>query len=259
MEQTNVHESQLREIFCEITKSLFVDNDYKPFFRMCRLNIRKNPEFLHTAIRNNYSELLSKFIPVAGKELMQKKNQDGETVLLHAARLNRLPMVKVALERKESDQLLEDIDNKGRNIFHILALTTNSDEILNLIIDYLLKKSIDIFKKFDQMDDDNYTPLQLAVLNNNLPVIRRLLKYFDKNKSNHTGENLIHLAVRHGDLTILKYLLNEGQLIEQGNRTSLTMTPIELAQSLNHTDMVNYLKELYPQPEINEDENSDND
>lgn len=255
--QTDAHESPLAQKLHESMQSLFVDNDYKPLFRLCRKNIQNNPEFLHTAISNNYSDLVSKFIPVAGTELMQKKNQHGKTVLLHAAHLNRLQMVKAALERKESDKLLEDIDNKERNIFHILALNANSNEILDLIINHLLKKSIDISKKFDQMDEDNHTPLQLAVISNNLSATRHFLKYFDKNVLNHMDENVIHLAVRHGDLTMLKYLINEGQLIEQGNRTSLVMTPMELAQSSNHIDMVNYLKELYPQPEINEDENSD--
>ena len=88
------------------------------------------------------------------------------------------------------------------------------------------------------------------------------MKYFNKNvyeTSSDIGDNLIHLAVRYADLTMLKYLLNEGQLIEQGNQSNLSMTPIELARSMKHDDMVEYFKEIYPQPEIDEDENSDND
>ncbi len=141
-------------------------------------------------------------------------------------------------------------------------MNTDSDEILDLFINYLLKNSINISEKFDHVDEDNYTPLQLAIKNNNLPATRYLLKCFNKNvrqTSNHIGDNLIHLAVRYGDLTMLKYLLGEGQLIEQGNQSNLTMTPIELARSMKLHDMVKYFEEIYPQPEIDEDESSNND
>jgi ankyrin repeat protein len=217
---------------------------------------------VHVAISKNYSDLISTFVPVAGVELLQHKNEFGETVLLHAARLNHVSIIKALLEREKSDQFLEHTNNKGQNIFHILALNTNSNEILDLFIDHLLKNSINISERFDHVDKDNYTPLQLAILNNNLLATRHLLKYFDKNvcrTSDDIGDNLIHLAVRYGDLIMLKYLLDEGQLREQGNQSNLTMTPIELAKSLKHDDMVEYFKEIYPQPEIVEDENSDND
>jgi len=238
---------------------LFTNNDFKPLLRTCRTFIKKRPELFHEAISKNYSDLVSKFVPVAGIELLQQKNQFGETVLLHSTRLNHVNMVKALLEREKSDKLLEDTNDKGQNIFHILALNTDSDEIFDLFINHLLKNSINIQETFDYVDKDNHTPLQLAILNNNLPATHHLLKYFNKNVSNNFGQNLIHLAVRYGDLTMLKYLINEGQLIEQGNKTSLTMTPIELAQSMKHDDMVEYFKEIYPQPEIDEDENSDND
>ena len=49
---------------------------------------------------------------------MKQKNEFAETILLHAARLIRLHMVKAALERKESDQFLEATNIKEQNIFH---------------------------------------------------------------------------------------------------------------------------------------------
>jgi len=95
-------------------------------------------------------------------------------------------------------------------------LNKNSDLILNLFIDYVLKKSINIQEKFDHIDIDNYTPLQLAIKNNNLPATRHFLKYFDKNIYKKSNDNLIYLAVRYADITMLKYLINEGQLNQQG-------------------------------------------
>jgi len=117
-------------------------------------------------------------------------------------------------------------------------------------------------KKFDYVDKDNYTPLQLAVSNRNLSIIDQFLKYFNNNirdTSNHIGDNLIHLAVRSGNITMLKYLLDEKLLIEQGNQSNTTMTPIELARSIKHDDMVEYLEKIYSQPIINEEESSDSD
>lgn len=69
-----------------------------------------------------------------------------------------------------------------------------------------------------------------------------------------TGDNLIHLAVRNHDLIMVKYLIEEVKLIEQINQFNLSMTPIELAKSLKQDDIAEYLKQKYPQPEINDDD-----
>jgi ankyrin repeat protein len=236
------------------------ENDFKQVLRICRPFIRGNPELLHVAVDRNHSDLIPKFISIAKIDLLQEKNQFGETVLLHAARLNRVDIIKVLLEKQNSDKLLEDTNNKGQNIFHILASNSDSDEILELFINYLLKNSINIQEKFDNLDEESHTPLQLAISKNNLVATRHFFKYFKKNvlkTSDHSGDNLIHLAVRYGDLSMLKYLMSEGQLIAQGTQSNLTKTPIELAQSLKHNDMVEYFKNVYPEPE--DDESSEND
>jgi len=260
--QTNNNEDPLHTTVRNSIEKLFTNNDFKPLLRSCRIFVRQRPELLHHAIANNYSDLVSTFVPVAGIELLQHKNQFGETALLHAARLNHVDIIKALLERKNSHEFLEDTNDKNQNIFHILALNTDSDTILDLLIEHLLKNSINIQEKFAHADIDYYTPLQLAIKTNNMTATPHLLKYFDKNvygTSDDVGDTLIHIAVRYTDITMLKYLLNEGQLTEQGNRSNSLMKPIELAQSMKHDDMVEYFKEIYPQPEIDEDENSEND
>ena len=241
-------------------ESYFTDNDFNKVLRICRAFIRKRPELLHVAVDRNHSDLIPKFISVASVDLLREKNQFSETVLLHAARLNRVDIIKALLEKQNLDKLLEAINDKRQNIFHILASNSDSDEILELFINHLLKNSIDIQEKFDNLDDESHTPLQLAISKNNLSATRHFLNYFKKNvlkTGDHSGDNLIHLAVRYGDLSMLKYLLGEGQLIAQGTQSNLTMTPIELAQSLKHNDMVEYFKDIYPEPE--DDESSEND
>ncbi|CAF4499213.1 unnamed protein product, partial [Rotaria sp. Silwood2] len=241
---------------------LFTDNNSKPILRFCRPFIVKRPELLHTAIKNNYSDLPSKFISVAKINLLQQKNESGETVLLHAARLNRIDIVKAVLEKQDSDKLLEDVNSRGQNIFHILAMNTNSQEILDLLIEHLLKKSINISEKFDYVDDDNHTPLQLSIIKSNIPATRYFLKHFSKTvcaTNDYTGDNLIHLAVRYSNLTMLKLLLNDEKLIEQGTQSNLKMTPLELARSMEHTDMVDYFNEIYCQSEVDENDSSEDD
>ncbi|CAF0934836.1 unnamed protein product [Adineta steineri] len=242
--------------------TLFTTNSFTPLLRICRSTIKKQPHLFHTAIENNYSYLLSQFIPIATLELLQLTNQLGETVLLHILRLNRLDIFKILLEKKRFAELIDAVNNKKQNTFHILALNKDAEEICDLLIEYLMKKSINIEEKFGNVDEDNRTPLELSIINDNLPITRYLLKHFDKNvcqTTDDTGDNLIHLAVRHSNLAMLNYLLNEGELKKHGNQTNLTMTPIELAQSLKHDDMVKYLNEIYPQPDFHEDESSDDD
>jgi ankyrin repeat protein len=187
--------------------SLFSNQDFKPVLRICRPFIRKRPELLHEAIRKNSSDLISNFISVAGIELLQEKNQLGETILLHAARLNRVNIVEAILRKENSDRLLEDTNNKGQNVFHILALNTDSDEILNLFINHLLKNLINISEKFDHVDENNQTPLQLAIKNNNLPARHLISKYFHNDihdTIDHITDAVIQLTVFYDDLTKVK-------------------------------------------------------
>jgi hypothetical protein len=49
-------------------------------------------------------------------------------------------------------------------------MNTDLEEIPDLLIDHLGEKSISIQKKFDLVDEDNRTPLQLVISNDNLPA-----------------------------------------------------------------------------------------
>ena len=107
------------------------------------------------------------------------------------------------MEKQNSDKLLEDTNNKRQNIFHILASNIDSDEILKLLIDHLLKKSINIQEKFNNLDDENHTPLQLAISNNNLSATDYLLKYFDNDlyaTNNQANNDLIQRTTLDDDL-----------------------------------------------------------
>ncbi|CAF3425593.1 unnamed protein product [Rotaria sp. Silwood2] len=241
---------------------LFLKNDYTLFLRLCRSFVKKRPKLLHDALDNNYFDLLLKFIPIATIEILQLKNELDETFLLHSLRLNRIEIIQALLERKNSEKIIEHIDENKNNIFHLIASYSISPEILDLLINYLHEKSISIQEQFDHLNQDSQTPLQLAICKNNLLATKCLLKYSNSNihdKKNRTGDNLIHLAVRHGNLEMVKYLIEEGKLIKQGNQFNSTTTPSELARSLKHDDIMKYLNETYPQEDIDEDDDTDSD
>lgn len=253
---------QLMDKLSDCVDSLFSNHDWKPLLRICRTYVKGRPEILHNAISHNYLDLLTKFIPIVPIDLLQMKNESDETILHHAVRLNHVDIVELLLEKKDVDRLLENLNGKQQNVFHIIAMNANSEETLKLLIDHMLKKSINISEKFDHVDHDNHTPLQLSIINNNIAATRHLVKYFDKmvcETNDDTGDNLIHLTVRYSDLTMLKYLLEDNVLIEQGNQSNLTMKPIELARLMTRNDLVEFLNEKYGQSEIDKYESSDDD
>lgn len=261
--QTNTNSyDQLMNTLSNSIKSLFIDNDYNTFFRICRSFLRKSPNILHTAIINNNVDVLSKFIPVSSMEFLQQKNQSGETVLLHALRLNRLKIVKILLENENSKTLIKDTDEKNNNIFHIIALNSISLDMMKLLYNYLTKDSINIQEHFDKMNQDKLRPIQLSITKNNLSITKIFCKFFDKNiyqTKDYTGDNLIHLAIKYADLNMIKYLIEDENLFEQGKECNFKMKPIDLAKSLKRQDIIEYLQKIYPQDNIEENQSSDDD
>lgn len=253
---------KLMNALADCIKSLYVEDDYKPFIRLSRAFLKKSPEIIHNALINNNSEILLKLIPIASIEILQQKNQSGETIFLHALRLNRIEIIKILLENKHIEILLKDTDGNKNNIFHLIALNSISFEIISLLINYFLKNSINIREKFDIINQDSLTPLQLSIRKNNLLSTKIFCKYFDKKiveTKNFIGDNLIHLAVRFADLIMIKYLIEDEGLFEQGKQFNLKMTPSDLAKSFKHDDMIEYFNEIYPEQKIQEDEDSNDD
>ncbi|CAF1295150.1 unnamed protein product [Adineta ricciae] len=229
----------------ESVTALFSENDLKPFLRISRAFIRKQPQLLHIAIARNYSDLLVKFIPGTNIDLFQSTNPHGESLLLHAVRLNRLSVVRALLELKKSTELLDAVNNEGENIVHLMAKDKELKEMFDVFAEYCERKSINMHEKFDKVEKTNRRLLKLAIMHNNLWAVRALLPGFDKDVCKSNDDNLIHLAVRYGDLELLKCLLDNEELKKQGNERSGSVTATELAESLKHDETVKYLKKVY--------------
>ena len=162
----------------ESVTALFSENDLKPFLRISRAFIRKQPQLLHIAIQSNHSDLLVKFIPGTNIDLFQSTNHNGESFLLHAVRLNRLSVVKALFELKNSVELLDAVNNDGENIVHLMAKDKKLEEMFDEFVDYCERKSINMQEKFDKVDKTNRRPLELAVLNQNRSAMRILSNMF---------------------------------------------------------------------------------
>lgn len=252
----NPNEQMMKTLAASI-ESIFLHDDYNDFFRVCRAFLLKSPQLIHRSLDNNHFDLLLKFIPISLNEILQKTNDHGETFLLHVIRLDRLPIIQAILTKNKFEVLLDATDKKQNNLFHIIVLNSISSETIQWLFDHFHKHSINIVQTFDRANDDHWTPLQLAIRENNLPVTKHFLPHFRTDvyeTKNSTGDNLIHLAVRYGDLNLVKYLIEDGELIEQGRFSNLNMNPVELARSLQHDDMIEYFERIYPEQDSEEDD-----
>jgi ankyrin repeat protein len=227
---------------------------------LCRPFIKKRPQWLHQAINTNHLCWLCKFLPLASSDTLQEKNEQGESVLLHATRLNRINVVRELFNSKHFGTIVTSIDNVGNNMFHLLTFNTDSCEVLDELLEKLREAGIPTQQHFDQENDDHLTPLQCAIRRNNVSLTERFLKYFRTNiieTHNYTGDNLLHLAVRHADLKMVKCLIEQGKLIQCVNQSNLTETPMEMARSMENFDILEYFVQQCIPDDTSDDEDSD--
>lgn len=250
------------DILVKCISAVFINNDFDDFYRLCRGQLREKPELLHTAIENNNIDVLIKSIPLSLNSILRLKNSNGETALLHAIRLNRIEIVQAILNKSKSEPLINDVDSEENNIFHLIALHFKSLEIFNLLIRYFEQNKISIQNTFDRPNKDQFTPLQLTVLKNNQIIMKLYLKHFRRDicrTKDLTGDNLVHLAVRYGDLDMIKYLVENEDFNQLANQSNFKSTPKQLAQLLKRDDIVEYFEEKYPEPIVKDTDNSSDD
>ena len=112
-----------------------------------------------------------------------------------------------------------------------------------------LKEVISLLGKGADVNSKNMNgsfALMMAALNNHPEVVKYLLSQgADINaRDNHEYTTLIHLA-GHGDIKILKLLLESGADVNAKN--DLGLTALDVAESFQHSDVVNLLKKYRAQ------------
>lgn len=172
---------RLMDKLCDMTNALFLNRNERPLLLICRPFVKEHPEIVHEALAQGYDDLLIKYLPLAALIVLQHRFEGRETFLLHAIRLNRLEVVRVLCEYRkagEFEKIIEDRDDHGNNLFHLLASDPTRIDLLDLIIKLLEERNIPVGKLFDRVNGEGLTPLQTAIRHNNRPAVQRLLKYF---------------------------------------------------------------------------------
>ncbi|UJR25794.1 hypothetical protein I4U23_007144 [Adineta vaga] len=115
--------NQLQEALVAFVRT----NDPSKLFRRTRVLLStcdENPPPLHDAIEHGYIPLVSTIIQQVANmrepnNLLEKRNENGETVLLVGARCNEWKVIELIV--KEREDVIEAKDNDGNNMLHLLA------------------------------------------------------------------------------------------------------------------------------------------
>ncbi|CAF4651108.1 unnamed protein product [Rotaria socialis] len=161
---------QLQDAIVEFVRT----NNPSRLFRRTRLLLVKydqNPPPLDDAIRNGHFDIALKLIEQVvdmsstSPGLLERKNNDGETPLLLAAKLNQWILIEVIIKKRLD--LTENTDENDNNILHLLANIPENKacetikNVLQLLSDNL---RVNLLK---QKNKDNQTPIEIAQSKNN--------------------------------------------------------------------------------------------
>ncbi|CAF2631998.1 unnamed protein product [Rotaria sp. Silwood2] len=160
---------QLQDAIVEFVRT----NNPSRLFRRTRLLLAKcdqNPPPLDDAIRHGHIDLALKLIEQVvdmstSPGLLERKNNDGETPLLLAAKLNEWILLEAMLKKRLD--LTENTDKNDNNILHLLANISENkanETIKNVLL--LLPDNIktNLLKK---ENNDKLTPIDIAQSKNN--------------------------------------------------------------------------------------------
>ncbi|CAF1177836.1 unnamed protein product [Didymodactylos carnosus] len=140
----------------------------------CRLLINRQRDcLLHKAIENGHHLLASELIHAYRRTGLERKNEHGETPLLCAAKQNAQHLIQLLIEKRA--EIIYDTDNEMNNVFHHLVKHGNSSATIEWLLDYLKTKLIvDVQQNFDKKNNDQLTPLDLAIKLNLVDIVSTL-------------------------------------------------------------------------------------
>ncbi|CAF1104309.1 unnamed protein product [Rotaria sp. Silwood1] len=160
---------QLQDAIIEFVRT----NNPSRLFRRTRLLLAKcdqNPPPLDDAIQHGHIDLALKLIEQVvdmstSPGLLERKNDDGETPLLLAAKLNQWVLIEAILKKRLD--LAENTDKNDNNILHLLA-NISENKANETIKNVLLLLSNDIKTNLlKKKNKDNRTPIEIAQSQNN--------------------------------------------------------------------------------------------
>ncbi|PRQ41797.1 putative ankyrin repeat-containing domain, acetyltransferase A, auxiliary subunit [Rosa chinensis] len=221
---------------------------------------------LHFAAREGQSEMC-KYLLEELKLDVDTKDEDGDTPLIHAARLGHTDTAKLLLEYGANPSIASDL---GATALHHSAGLGNIE-----LLRYLISKGVDVNSQsdagspliwaagHDQPDavkvllehhanpntesDDDITPLLSSVAAGSLACLELLIQAGAKVNMSAGGATPLHIAADIGNLEIIKCLLKAGAdpnvIDEEG------LKPIQVAAASGNRSAVEILFPLTSQVE----------
>jgi hypothetical protein len=169
---------------------------------------------------------------------------------------NILAVGHIGLSRKIKNSIISNIIGAaafyGRvNLLHFILEKMNHSRKLDVNIKCIEKKA-KALKQFSMTKDfSDFTPAHLTISSefnsqdDSIEIIKILMKYkADFNTIDFNKNNILHLAARFNKLRIVKFILEElgsfKHMLNELNKEG--QTPVAIAQTLNHNDILNYLE-----------------
>lgn len=146
--------------------------------------------------------------------VLHAQTEDQILDFTKAAKFNDVATVKNLLSKGVSPNTL---DPKGNPMLN-LAVKDRSDDVISLLI---ANKATDV----DLSSKLGETPLMLAAIDGNLPVVKALVEKRDA-QIDHIGWTPLHYACAKGQFEVAKYLISKGAIIDSlsvGDNTPLIM------------------------------------
>ncbi|XP_033734399.1 uncharacterized protein LOC117323345 isoform X4 [Pecten maximus] len=163
------------------------------------------------------------------EDVMDQAADDGMTPVIIACQNGNPEQLKELLDKGAS---ASDADKTGKSALHYCA-----DNLETQCAEMILHKDIDLL---NSKDEQGFTPLHMAVIGGNAPLLRLLLKKdADINCLDNEHHTVAHWATVCGHLEVLEILLENGADVSRAD--SHEAFPIHYAAQMNgkengHTD-----------------------
>ena len=220
---------------------------------------------LHTAARYKNFQTLRELIncykdrPEFEKlkfmELLELRNEEGETVLHIACRLGNIDLVTYLLE--EGADLSIDDENDSTPLHHLISSAEiqaeKSVDFINSLKDDVVQKAVDIDtkRKKDKYTDNKFETIMHMIAASGLKTLVRKFSFIDFKQKDKFEDSVLHTAARHRHFPTLRELVaiisdkpnfNDSVLEELLNlRNDEGETVLHLATKFTSLEIVEYL------------------